>query len=175
MNYCFENLKSSVSIIFNKLGIYWIIKCFFSPLMLSADSCSFLFSIYLSSAFFVFRLITYDWSVQTHLLQVLLLLRVCAGMCVGMRRGVRVCIGVHKCALVCLKVCGCLRVCAWDEFSEYLLENRVPTSADFNTYPIRIFFHVYYFSVADIRFLQYVIQCSQGLDLHTARPSLFIG
>ena len=27
----------------------------------------------------------------------------------------------------------------WDEFSEFLLENRVPTSADFNTYPVRIF------------------------------------
>ena len=26
----------------------------------------------------------------------------------------------------------------WDEFSEIFLENRVPTSADFNTYPIRI-------------------------------------
>ena len=63
-----------------------------------------------------------------------------ARVCVGMRRGGRVCIGVHKCALVCVKVCGCLRVCAWDEFSEYLLENRVPTSADFNTYAIRIFF-----------------------------------
>ena len=63
-----------------------------------------------------------------------------ARVCVGMRRGGRVCIGVHKCALVCVKVCGCLRVCAWDEFSEYLLENRVPKSADFNTYPIRIFF-----------------------------------
>ena len=45
--------------------------------------------------------------------------------------------------------CGCAqvfrgvqedaRVCA-DEFSEFLLENRVPKSADFNTYPIRIFF-----------------------------------
>ena len=31
-------------------------------------------------------------------------------------------------------------MCAWDEFSEFLQENRVPTSADFNTYPIRIFF-----------------------------------
>ena len=30
-------------------------------------------------------------------------------------------------------------MCVWDEFSEYLLENRVPTSADFNTYAIRIF------------------------------------
>ena len=28
----------------------------------------------------------------------------------------------------------------WDEFSEFLPESRVPTSADFNTYPIRIFF-----------------------------------
>ena len=27
----------------------------------------------------------------------------------------------------------------WDEFSEFLPENRVPTSADFNTYPIQIF------------------------------------
>ena len=60
----------------------------------------------------------------------------------GKRRGAqygRVSIGVHKCALVCVKVCGCLRVCALDEFSEYQLENRVSTSADFNTYPIRIF------------------------------------
>ena len=32
-------------------------------------------------------------------------------------------------------MCACL----WDEFSEFLLENRVPTLADFNTYPIRIF------------------------------------
>ena len=32
--------------------------------------------------------------------------------------------------------------CVWDEFLEFLLENRVPTSADFNTYPIRIF-HIY--------------------------------
>ena len=47
--------------------------------------------------------------------------------------------GVHWCVQVCVKVCGCLRVCAWDEFSEYLLENRVPTSADFNMYPIQIF------------------------------------
>ena len=65
--------------------------------------------------------------------------RVCAGMCVGGW----VCTSVHWCVQVCVKVCGCLRVCAWDEFSEYLLENRVPTSADFNTYPIRILFSIY--------------------------------
>ena len=45
---------------------------------------------------------------------------------------------VRECTQVCVEVHGCLRVCVWDEFSEYLLENRVPTSADFNTYPIRI-------------------------------------
>ena len=32
----------------------------------------------------------------------------------------------------------------WDEFSEFLPENRVPTSADFNTYPIRIFLVDFY-------------------------------
>ena len=58
----------------------------------------------------------------------------------GYAQGCAVWLGVHRCAQVCVKVCGCLRVFAWDEFSEYLLENRVPTSADFNTYPIRIFF-----------------------------------
>ena len=64
----------------------------------------------------------------------------CAGVCAGMCVGGRVCTSVHWCVQVCVKVCGGLRVCAWDEFSKYLLENRVPTSADFNTYPIRIFF-----------------------------------
>ena len=78
-----------------------------------------------------------------------------------MCRGVREC--VHGCARVCVGVggsawvCGCVRVCAgvrgcaqvctgvrgyvwvWDVFSEFLLENRVPTSADFNTFPIQIF------------------------------------
>ena len=53
---------------------------------------------------------------------------VCAGMC-GWVRYARVCAEVH----------GCLRVCVLDEFSEYLLETRVNTSADFNTYPIQIF------------------------------------
>ena len=38
-------------------------------------------------------------------------------------------------------VCARTRVCeyVWDGFSEFLPENRVPTSADFNMYPIRIF------------------------------------
>ena len=43
------------------------------------------------------------------------------------------------CVWKCAEVGGCLRVCVLDEFSEYLLETRVNTSADFNTYPIRIF------------------------------------
>ena len=48
---------------------------------------------------------------------------------------------MRGCARVCVGVGGCRRLWAvvWDEFSEFLPENRVPTSADFNTYPIRIF------------------------------------
>ena len=76
-------------------------------------------------------------------------------MCAGISECVRVCPCIHGsvqvCAivcgctlgfvLVCIGVCGYARVCTcvWDEFSEFLPENRVPTSADFNTYPIRIF------------------------------------
>ena len=65
----------------------------------------------------------------------------CARVCKGVRgyaQGCAVWAGVRR-AQVFVKVCGCLRVRAWDEFSEYLLENRVSTSADFNMYPIRIF------------------------------------
>ena len=66
------------------------------------------------------------------------------GMCAGVRgyalvcTGLRCCgwvwAGVRRCAWICTGVC----ICVWDEFSEFLPENRVPTSADFNTYPIRI-------------------------------------
>ena len=67
--------------------------------------------------------------------------RECAGVCVS------VCMGVHGCVQVWEVVHGYVRVCTgvrgyawvWDVFSEFLLENRVPTSADFNTFPIRIF------------------------------------
>ena len=45
---------------------------------------------------------------------------------------------VWKCSGVW--VCTDMGGCVWDEFSEYLLETRVLTSADFNTYPIRIFY-----------------------------------
>ena len=56
--------------------------------------------------------------------------------------------GVYEFALVCAGMHGCARgcvgvrvyTCVWDELSEFLPENRVPTSANFNTYPIRIFF-----------------------------------
>ena len=51
----------------------------------------------------------------------------------------RVCMDVHG----CVRVCVGMRVCVWDDFSEYLLDNRVPTSADFNTYPIRIFYFMF--------------------------------
>ena len=71
----------------------------------------------------------------------------CLQVCAGERGCVRVCTGVHGvCVCGCARECTGLRgyaqvcACVWDEFSEFLLENRVPTSADFNTYPIRIFF-----------------------------------
>ena len=38
--------------------------------------------------------------------------------------------GGGGCVQVCMGVCGY----GWDEFSEYLLETRVLTSSDFNTY-----------------------------------------
>ena len=64
-----------------------------------------------------------------------------ARVCMGVRECVQVCMGLRVYAWVCVGVCGYAWVCAcvWDEFSEFLLEDRVPKSADFNTYPIRIF------------------------------------
>ena len=82
----------------------------------------------------------------------------CAWVGVGVYA--RVCADVHGCAWVCAGVCKCtymyvggcgcewvgaevhrcLQVCVLEKFSEYLLETRVNTSVDFNTYPIRIFF-----------------------------------
>ena len=66
--------------------------------------------------------------------------RGCARVCGGVREcvhgSVRVCAGVGGSAWVCAGVRGYAWV--WDVFSEFLLENRVPTSADFNTFPIRI-------------------------------------
>ena len=92
-------------------------------------------------------------------------LRGCARLCAGM--GVWVWAGVCGCGRMFAGVCGCSRVfvgvhgcwrewaeggmrgcawvyaCVWDEFSEFLLENRVPTSVDFNMYPIRIFLAIF--------------------------------
>ena len=60
------------------------------------------------------------------------------GVFLGICECVWVCAGLVGCARVCVVVRNCARV--WDKFSEFLLENRVPTSVDFNTYPIRIFY-----------------------------------
>ena len=82
-------------------------------------------------------------------------------LCVGMHGCAWVSVSVHGCARVFAGVdgysrvyagvCGCAQVCAgvWDEFSEFFLENRVPTSADFNTYPIRIFFSHFPMTLCD--------------------------
>ena len=71
----------------------------------------------------------------------------CARVCVGVGGSAWVCGCVRRCARVCADVRGYAQLCTgvrgyvwvWDVFSEFLLENRVPTSADFNTFPIRIF------------------------------------
>ena len=61
---------------------------------------------------------------------------ICAQVCVGVPRFVQVFVGVWAgCVWGSAQVCVGVR-----EFSEFLPENRVLTSADFNTYPIRIFF-----------------------------------
>ena len=62
--------------------------------------------------------------------------RKCAQVYTGMCGWTLVCVGVW--GRVCVGVCRCALVCAcvWDEFSEFFLENRVPTSVDFNMYPI---------------------------------------
>ena len=67
------------------------------------------------------------------------------GVCMGVCECAQVCMGGPGCVWKCTHVCGYTWVCigkgdcVWDEFSEYLLETRVLTSADFNTYPIQIF------------------------------------
>ena len=62
---------------------------------------------------------------------------VCASVCMYalVHRCVCVYSGVCRYTWVCLGMCGCVG----DEVSEYILETGVLTSADFNTYPIRIF------------------------------------
>ena len=56
------------------------------------------------------------------------------------------CMGKCGCEKVCALVCMCGWVCAgmhgcvWYEFSEYLLETRFLTSANYNTHPLQIFF-----------------------------------
>ena len=75
--------------------------------------------------------------------------QVCTGMsgCMWVKTGLCGCkyAGECGCVRVCTGVHRCLCVCMQDEFSEYLLETWVLTSADFNTYPIRIFSSLFIF------------------------------
>ena len=54
-------------------------------------------------------------------------------MCAGVNGCVQVCAGVYR--------------CVWDEFSEYLLETRFLTSANYNTHLLRIFFLEFSYSL----------------------------
>ena len=79
------------------------------------------------------------------------------GMCVGVHGCAQVRTGVHRCAWVCAGVSGSVWVCAgvsgsvWvcqgvrDELSEYLLETRFLTSANYNPHPLRIFLSFYFY------------------------------
>ena len=127
----------------------------FSPLIASADSCSFFFLC--SSAFFVFGIFTCSFMWFIKLRACVGCVRVCMGVwgyaqvCMGVRGHVRVCSCEHRCVQMCLSLCSCVQVCArvcgcvhvcvcvQREFSEFLLENRVLISVDFYTHPIRIF------------------------------------
>ena len=101
----------------------------------------------------------------------------CARVCTSARRCARLCVGVHGCSVgvcVCVHGCaGCAQLCAGvrrfaQEYAcmcgEFLPENRVPTSADFNTYPIRIFyFWIPFYNIWD---------CNKILDLHSVELDL---
>ena len=69
----------------------------------------------------------------------------CTWVYAGVRGCTQVYADVHGYAQLYLGVGGCVTVGLFvqDEFSEYLLEIRVHTSADFNTYPIRIFISMF--------------------------------
>lgn len=68
----------------------------------------------------------------------------CESVSLGMSGCALVCGSGPGCVQVSVEVFRCMRVCmggrVWNEFSEFLLETRILTSADFNTYPIQIFF-----------------------------------
>ena len=95
----------------------------------------------------------------------------CARVSAGVGGIALVCMGVRWCAWVCTGVCGYAWICAcvWDEFSEFLLKNRVPTSADFNTYPIRIFFSIFQIIIK----LKCYIYLNLGIVDHRNTPVLF--
>ena len=104
----------------------WLGMCahqqdFFSPMIASADACSFFFFFLSLSAIFQFTI--FMWLIK---------IRPWAGV----RWCAQAFMGVYRCVKVCTSVHGYV----WDEFSEYLLETRVLTSADFNMYHLQIFY-----------------------------------
>ena len=80
----------------------------FSPLIGSADSCSFFLAIFFLP-FFQFTIFTFDfmWIIK---LRAWAGLHVCAQVCMGMRWCARVCAGVRGCAWVYVGVHGCTLV-----------------------------------------------------------------
>ena len=89
----------------------------------------------------------------------------CVRVWMGMRGYVLVCAGVRRCVRVCTGVRWCVRgyawvyACVWDEFSEFFLETRVLTSADFNIYPIRILLSLLDNTPMWVHYLKENVQC----------------
>ena len=152
-----QTLFRGGSLVLGLKGLQWttgifcwfnVTRLFFSPLIASANSCSFFFlsSIYLS-AFFVLGLFMYNF---TWFIKLMVSAGIC-GVCAGMPGCVQVCAFVRRCAQVCaglmLSLCvgerpgihGCVHDCSW-VYSGLLLENIVLASADFDTYAIRLFY-----------------------------------
>ena len=83
--------------------------------------------------------------------------------------GLHKCAGVYKCSLLCAAMPGCKQVsicvcmCVWDEFSEYLLETRFLTSANYDTHPLRIFLdvlHIFKKNSKRTLFLSHIATCA---------------
>ena len=107
-----KDLKSHLISIYHGENFEWSIL-FLVHWNASADSCSFFFLSIFFSLFCVLPIYMF-----------ILGLIMCNFMWFIQFRAW---VSMHRCAWV------------WDEFSEYLLETRVLTSADFNRYPIQIF------------------------------------
>ena len=136
-----NQLGKSIIFFLNKIENNLVISGFssiFNLLIYSANSNSYFFLLSSSSSFF------FSHFFKLYLQHVIHVTNVTNGTNDAnyinvTRRYAWVCgvyAGVCGCAWLGVSMCGWM----WDEFSEYLLETRFLTSANYNTHPLRIFF-----------------------------------